>query len=110
MLPAPRRRAPSPDYWRHWWIVPLMIFCGITFPGLGAQQAHAATVNNTYNVCTALRHGATLGAVESQLAGMGMSSADAGAYTGNTVRKDCPDQTANVTAQAKSALVQRAGA
>jgi hypothetical protein len=73
-----------------------------------AAPAHAARVVTTFDICAALRHGASLGVIESTLTAGGYSSSDAGALTGRTVRDHCPDQISNVTAQVHAAQRQRA--
>jgi hypothetical protein len=75
---------------------------------LPAPNAHAARVVTTFDICAALRHGTSLGVIESTLTAGGYSSSDAGALTGSTVRDHCPDQISNVTAQVKAAQRQRA--
>lgn len=104
MLPAHRHRAPSPNHWKWWPIIPVMIFFGILIPGLAAQDAQASTVDNSYNICKQLHSGESLAGIEADLVSRGMSPTDAGTATGENVRTYCPEQTAAVTAQAKAAI------
>jgi hypothetical protein len=70
-----------------------------------AAPAQAASIDTRFDVCAALRSGASLASIEASLEAGGYSAANAGTLTGTTIRQQCPDQAANVVAQ-----VQRAGA
>jgi hypothetical protein len=64
-----------------------------------AAPAHAATINNRFDICAALRSGTSLAAIETSLEARGYSASNAGALTGMTIRQQCPDQAAGVMAQ-----------
>lgn len=66
-----------------------------------AVPGHAATVVNSFDVCSALRSGASLASVEVALEDRGYSALNAGTFTGTTIRKLCPDQAARVVARLK---------
>jgi hypothetical protein len=68
-----------------------------------AAPAQAATVDTRFDVCAALRNGTSLAAIETTLEARGYSASKAGALTGTAIRQQCPDQTANATAQAQNA-------
>jgi hypothetical protein len=78
-----------------------MVAAAFTF----AASAQAASISPSFDVCAALRNGTSLGTIEASLEARGYSAANAGALTGTTIRRQCPDQAANAMAQ-----VQRAGA
>lgn len=61
--------------------------------------ARAASINTAFDICTALRSGTSLAAIESTLEARGYSASNAGALTGTTIRQHCPDQIAVVLAQ-----------
>lgn len=64
-----------------------------------AVPAQAATINNRFDICGALRSGTSLAAIETTLEARGYSASNAGALTGTTIRQQCPDQAARVMAQ-----------
>lgn len=66
--------------------------------------AQAASINTRFDICAALRNGASLASIEAALEARGYSPTRAGTLTGRTIRRLCPDQAANAIAQ-----VQRAG-
>jgi hypothetical protein len=70
-----------------------------------AVPAQAASIDTRFDVCAALRNGASLATIEATLEARGYSAANAGALTGISIRQHCPDQAANVMAQ-----MRRAGA
>jgi hypothetical protein len=70
-----------------------------------AAPAQAASIDSRFDVCAALRSGASLATIEATLEARGYSASNAGTLAGITIRQHCPDQAANVMAQ-----VQRAGA
>lgn len=70
-----------------------------------ATPAQAASIDTRFDVCAALRNGASLATIEATLEARGYSASNAGALTGMTIRQHCPDQAANVLAQ-----LHRAGA
>jgi hypothetical protein len=61
--------------------------------------AQAATIDARFDICTALRNGASLATIETTLEARGYSASNAGALTGTTIRQQCPDQAAGVMAQ-----------
>ncbi len=61
--------------------------------------AQAATINNRFDICAALRSGTSLATIETTLEARGYSASNAGALTGITIRQQCPDQAAGVMAQ-----------
>jgi len=65
---------------------------------LGAP-AQAATVDNRFDICAALRSGTSLATIESTLESRGYSASNAGALTGMAIRQHCPEQAAVVMAQ-----------
>jgi predicted PurR-regulated permease PerM len=67
-----------------------------------AAPAQAATVNNRFDICGALRSGTSLATIETTLEAGGYSATNAGALTGTTIRQQCPDQAAGVMAQLSS--------
>jgi hypothetical protein len=69
-----------------------------------AAPAQAASIDSRFDVCSALRSGTSLAAIENTLEARGYSASNAGAFTGTTIRQQCPDQAANAMAQ-----VQRPG-
>jgi hypothetical protein len=64
-----------------------------------AAPAQAATVSNRFDICAALRSGTSLATIEATLESRGYSASNAGALTGMTIRRQCPDQAAGVMAQ-----------
>ena len=70
-----------------------------------AAPTQAVTNDTRFDICGALRNGTALAAIETALEARGYSASNAGALTGTTIRKRCPDQAANVMAQ-----MRRAGA
>jgi hypothetical protein len=68
-----------------------------------AAPAQAATINNSLDICAALRNGTSLASIETTLEARGYNATNAGTLTGNTIRQQCPDQTANAMAQAQKA-------
>jgi hypothetical protein len=64
-----------------------------------AAPAQAATVDNRFDICGALRSGTSLAAIETTLEARGYSATNAGTLTGITIRQQCPDQAAGVMAQ-----------
>jgi hypothetical protein len=71
-----------------------------------AAPTQATTNGDTrFDICGALRNGTALAAIETALEARGYSASNAGALTGITIRKQCPDQAARVMAQ-----MRRAGA
>ncbi|HTZ13958.1 MAG TPA: DUF732 domain-containing protein [Mycobacterium sp.] len=64
-----------------------------------ATPAQAATINNRFDICGALRSGTSLATIETTLEDRGYSATNAGALTGTTIRQLCPDQAAGVMAQ-----------
>jgi hypothetical protein len=64
-----------------------------------AAPAQAATVDNRFDICAALRNGTSLANIETTLEARGYSAYNAGALTGITIRQQCPDQAAGVMAQ-----------
>jgi hypothetical protein len=64
-----------------------------------AAPAQAATINNRFDICAALRSGTSLASIEATLESGGYSASNAGALTGMTIRRQCPDQAAGVMAQ-----------
>lgn len=64
-----------------------------------AATAQAATINNRFDICAALRSGASLASIETTLEARGYSASNAGTLTGMTIRQQCPDQAAGVMAQ-----------
>jgi predicted PurR-regulated permease PerM len=67
-----------------------------------AAPAQAATINNRFDICGALRGGTSLATIESTLENGGYSATNAGTLTGTTIRQQCPDQAAGVMAQLSS--------
>lgn len=65
--------------------------------------AQAATINNRFDICAALRSGTSLASIETTLEARGYSATNAGALTGITIRRQCPDQAAGVMAQLQHA-------
>ena len=84
----------------------------VFLPAMGAlvaalmfvAPAQAASINTRFDICAALRNGTSLASIEAALEARGYSPSKAGTLTGRTIRRLCPDQTANAIAQ-----VQRAG-
>lgn len=76
-------------------------FGGLLSAGLitAAAVAHGTSVGDTFNICMALRHGASLATIETALTARGYSQYDAGAFTGAEVRDHCPEQRGAVIAQ-----------
>jgi predicted PurR-regulated permease PerM len=68
-----------------------------------AAPAQAATVDSRFDICAALRNGTSLASIETTLEARGYSATNAGALAGTTIRQHCPDQTANVMAQLRTA-------
>ncbi len=68
-----------------------------------AAPARAATVDSRFDICAALRNGTSLASIETTLEARGYSATNAGALAGTTIRQHCPDQTANVMAQLRTA-------
>ena len=68
-----------------------------------AAPAQAATVDSRFDICAALRNGTSLASIETTLEARGYSATNAGALAGTTIRQHCPDQTANVVAQLRTA-------
>lgn len=66
-----------------------------------AAPAQAAATDSRYDICTALRSGTSLAAIETTLEARGYNATNAGVLTGTTIRQHCPDQTANAMAQAQ---------
>jgi predicted PurR-regulated permease PerM len=64
-----------------------------------AAPAQAATINNRFDICGALRSGTSLATIEGTLEDGGYSATNAGTLTGTTIRQQCPDQAAGVMAQ-----------
>jgi Protein of unknown function (DUF732) len=64
-----------------------------------AAPAQATAIDTRFDVCAALRNGASLATVEAILEARGYTASNAGALTGITIRQHCPDQVANVMAQ-----------
>jgi len=64
-----------------------------------AAPAQAATINNRFDICGALRSGTSLAAIETTLEARGYSASNAGTLTGITIRQQCPDQAAAVMSQ-----------
>lgn len=64
-----------------------------------AAPAQAGTINNRFDICSALRNGTSLATIETTLEARGYSASNAGALTGITIRQQCPDQAAGVMAQ-----------
>src|SRR3978361_1294954 len=64
-----------------------------------AAPAQAAATDSRYDICAALRSGASLAAIETTLEARGYNATNAGVLTGTTIREHCPDQTANALAQ-----------
>ena len=64
-----------------------------------AAPAQAATINNRFDICGALRSGTSLATIETTLEDRGYSATNAGTLTGTTIRQQCPDQAAGVMAQ-----------
>jgi predicted PurR-regulated permease PerM len=64
-----------------------------------AAPAQAATINNRFDICGALRSGTSLATIEATLEDRGYTATNAGALTGTTIRQQCPDQAAGVMAQ-----------
>jgi len=77
-----------------------LIFAAATAASLTlAAPVQAATINSRFDICAALRSGASLAAIETTLEARGYSASNAGALTGTTIRQQCPDQAAKVMAQ-----------
>jgi hypothetical protein len=74
-------------------------FAALTLPA----PAEAAAIDSRFDICSALRSGTSLALIETTLEAKGYTATNAGALTGNTIRVQCPDQTANATAQAQIA-------
>jgi hypothetical protein len=74
-------------------------FAALTLPA----PAEAAAIDSRYDICAALRDGTSLASIETTLEAKGYTATNAGTLTGNTIRVQCPDQTANATAQAQIA-------
>lgn len=68
-----------------------------------AAPAQATAIDTRFDICAALRNGASLATIEATLEARGYSASNAGALTGITVRQHCPDQAANVMAQVHTA-------
>jgi hypothetical protein len=64
-----------------------------------AVPADAATIDNRFDICAALRNGTSLASIESTLEARGYTATNAGALTGTTIRQQCPDQAAGVMAR-----------
>ena len=64
-----------------------------------AAPAQAASVDSRFDICAALRNGASLATIESTLEARGYNATNAGTLTGTTIRQHCPDQAAGVMAQ-----------
>jgi hypothetical protein len=64
-----------------------------------AVPADAATIDNRFDICAALRNGTSLASIESTLEARGYTATNAGTITGTTIRQQCPDQAAGVMAQ-----------
>ena len=64
-----------------------------------AAPAQAASINSSFDICSALRSGTSLATIETTLEARGYSASNAGALTGITIRQHCPDQAAGVMAQ-----------
>jgi hypothetical protein len=74
------------------------LVAGLTF----AAPAQAASIDTRFDICAALRNGASLASIETNLEARGYSASNAGALTGTTIRQHCPDQVARVMAQLKA--------
>ena len=74
------------------------LVAGLTF----AAPAQAASIDTHFDICAALRNGASLASIETNLEARGYSASNAGALTGITIRQHCPDQAARVMAQLKA--------
>jgi hypothetical protein len=81
-------------------LVMAAVVAALTF----VAPAEAASINTRFDICAELRNGASLASIEAALEARGYSPTRAGALTGRTIRRLCPDQAANAIAQ-----VQRAG-
>lgn len=66
-----------------------------------AAPAEGASVNSRYDICAALRNGASLAAIETSLEARGYNATNAGVLTGNTIRQHCPEQAPKAMAQAQ---------
>jgi predicted PurR-regulated permease PerM len=64
-----------------------------------AAPAQAAAIDTRFDICAALRNGTSLASIETTLEARGYSATNAGAFTGTTIRQQCPDQAAGVMAQ-----------
>ncbi|UQX09555.1 DUF732 domain-containing protein [Candidatus Mycobacterium methanotrophicum] len=64
-----------------------------------AAPVQAATIDNRFDICSALRNGTSLATIEATLEARGYTATKAGALTGTTIRRQCPDQAAGVMAQ-----------
>lgn len=64
-----------------------------------AAPAQAASINSSFDICSALRSGTSLATIETTLEARGYSASNAGALTGTTIRQHCPDQAAGVMAE-----------
>jgi uncharacterized membrane protein len=64
-----------------------------------AAPAQAASINNGFDICSALRSGTSLATIETTLEARGYNASNAGTLTGTTIRQHCPDQAAGVMAQ-----------
>jgi hypothetical protein len=64
-----------------------------------AAPAQAASIDTRFDSCSALRNGTSLASIETSLEARGYSASNAGAFTGTTIRQQCPDQAAGVMAQ-----------
>jgi hypothetical protein len=83
---------------RRTFVVAAALVAGLTF----TAPAQAASIDTRFDICAALRNGASLAAIETNLEARGYSAYNAGAITGNTIRQHCPDQSARVMAQLKA--------
>ena len=61
--------------------------------------AHAAMIDSRFDICSALRNGASLASIETTLEARGYTASSAGALTGTTIRQQCPDEAAGVMSQ-----------
>lgn len=64
-----------------------------------AAPAHATIVDNSLNICAALRQGTPLTDIETVLVERGFNPHDAGTFTGTTIRESCPDEVPSVLEQ-----------
>ena len=81
-------------------LVPLVLGATALAAALSlAAPAQAAAIDNRFDICAALRNGTSLASIETTLEARGYSATNAGAFTGTTIRQQCPDQAAGVMAQ-----------